>query len=533
MKSLKKLLCLALALIMMLSVFNISVFADDTATQETGTENVLHFDANTSGWENYKKVFCHVWIYGGEPFYAWQSKREACTDTDGDGVWTYDLDAKGIALEEGALYCLIFSNENGSQTYNLLFDTTVLGDTAYCDNDVIYESPVDSSKTAQAAFWRGQDETVFGPEKCITSIGNVVGTCIPSTVSTQDIFEDFLLNTLENARVYSGKDDQSIIDDIAKEFSLTNADVKAAIENTGVIVDWKDESAIPDRPNTDPLPEYPITSGNVIHFDANTTGWINYKRVFCHIWEYGGTNFHSWGSKAEFCTDDDGDGIWTYDLDDKGVTLKDGVLYAIIFANENSLMTYDLLFDSTVLGDTAYCEDPEFKYEAPSDSNKSYVAAFWANQDETVYGPVKEITTMGNVVGTAIPHTTSAQEMFEYFLINNLDNARTYSGEDDQSIIDDIAKELPLTKEDVKAAIENTGVEVDWSESGSETDDRLLGDVDADGVISVIDATAIQRHIAKIQLLTDDEMLVADLDADNEISVIDATAIQRIIAKID
>ena len=61
-----------------------------------------------------------------------------------------------------------------------------------------------------------------------------------------------------------------------------------------------------------------------------------------------------------------------------------------------------------------------------------------------------------------------------------------------------------------------------------------LGDVDKDGVISVIDATEIQMVISKLKTFADDDAeKLADVDADGEVSVMDATAIQMKIAKIE
>lgn len=220
--------------------------AADTGAEagaETAAGNKLYFEPDTAGWNNYKSVFCHLWVYGGDSFYAWQAKAEKCVDNK-DGKWYYDLDAKGVTLEAGVLYAVIFSNENGMQTYNLLMDSTCIGDTAYCDGTT-YENPEDSSKTATAAFWRNQDPTVFGPEKCVTSIGNVVGTCVPSTTSAQALFEGFLTNNLENARTYSGKDDQTLLDDTAAALDLKQGNVTEAIAATGVTVDWSaDKSSL-------------------------------------------------------------------------------------------------------------------------------------------------------------------------------------------------------------------------------------------------------------------------------------------------
>ena len=60
----------------------------------------------------------------------------------------------------------------------------------------------------------------------------------------------------------------------------------------------------------------------------------------------------------------------------------------------------------------------------------------------------------------------------------------------------------------------------------------LLGDIDLDGELSVIDATEIQMYIAKLKQLSDEQLAVSDTDKDEEISVLDATQIQRYLAKL-
>ncbi len=60
----------------------------------------------------------------------------------------------------------------------------------------------------------------------------------------------------------------------------------------------------------------------------------------------------------------------------------------------------------------------------------------------------------------------------------------------------------------------------------------LLGDVDGDGKVAIIDATTIQRHLAEISILTEQQLACADTDRDNRISILDATTIQRFLAEI-
>ncbi len=65
-----------------------------------------------------------------------------------------------------------------------------------------------------------------------------------------------------------------------------------------------------------------------------------------------------------------------------------------------------------------------------------------------------------------------------------------------------------------------------------EEEKLMLGDVDNDQKITIMDATAIQRHIAKTKTLSDDALSRADTDKDSKVSIMDATAIQRYVAKL-
>ena len=59
-----------------------------------------------------------------------------------------------------------------------------------------------------------------------------------------------------------------------------------------------------------------------------------------------------------------------------------------------------------------------------------------------------------------------------------------------------------------------------------------IADADGDGKITVLDATAIQRHLADIELMDADAVARSDADRDNELTVMDATTIQCYLASI-
>ena len=241
----KKIMSLVLALVIIASM-GVLAFTASAADQK------IYFEV-PSTWNNFSKIFCHIWVYNGDPLANWQSKKEVCK-LEADGRYSYDISKVG-GLSAGETYCVIFSADTGVQTYDTFMGTSCLGDTVYCDG-TLYENPMDSSKTALGAFWKNQSRSAYGPVMCVTSIGNLVGTCLAPGETAEGLFNTFLTANLENARTYSGKQDQQIIDDMANSLGLSQKKVDELIKASGVTVDWKmEESKAPEvdkplNPNT-------------------------------------------------------------------------------------------------------------------------------------------------------------------------------------------------------------------------------------------------------------------------------------------
>lgn len=261
----KKIVSIVLVLLLLFTMTAVVASAEQVELDEQGAEavatvgadasdastgaNVIKFDANSAGWKNFKTVYAHIWACDGTGDWpSWQSKKEKCDYDESTGIASYDVSKAG-EVGSGANWAVIFSNENGMQTFNLLFGSECFGDTAKCDGTE-YENPTDSTKKAQAAVWSNQDKTKFGPCLTITSIGNVVGTCCPGNTSRYKLMVDFLKNNLENARTYSGKDDQTLLDDTGKALGLYKGDVEKAVSESGVSVEWSaSASNLPDGEN--------------------------------------------------------------------------------------------------------------------------------------------------------------------------------------------------------------------------------------------------------------------------------------------
>ena len=171
------------------------VSADASSEVEAG--NVIKFDVKKSGWNNVKTVFCHVWKADGSGDWpAWQSKKEKCKYDASTGIATYDLSMTGntISKSDGRVYCVIFSANTGMQSYNAIMNGNCIGDTLYCTGNQL-ENPEDSEKKANEAKWENNSDC--GPEKKITSTGNIIGSAFPEGESDVTLMATYLVDELK------------------------------------------------------------------------------------------------------------------------------------------------------------------------------------------------------------------------------------------------------------------------------------------------------------------------------------------------
>ena len=84
-----------------------------------------------------------------------------------------------------------------------------------------------------------------------------------------------------------------------------------------------------------------------------------------------------------------------------------------------------------------------------------------------------------------------------------------------------------VTASSIKGHIGSTGIAVIYDVNKIGQKNTIIGDSDLSGSVTVVDATAIQRHLASLQTLTPAALAAADSDRDGSVTVLDATAIQR------
>ncbi len=284
--------------------------------------------------------------------------------------------------------------------------------------------------------------------------------------------------------------------------------------------------------------EFTPSDEPIIYFEV-PDNWTDYSKIYCHIWEYNGEPLAGWQTKKTVCTETETKGTYSFDISKVG-TLQDGTMYAVIFSSDKGSQTYDCLMDKNCFGDTLYCDG--LIIENPSDSSKNCQAAFWKHQDRLYYGPVLQITSIGNVTGTALPPGATVEDVVINFVTGgNLENALKYAFMTEEEIFDGIAEALRLSDAELVAILDS----IDYTIGGSTTPDEstpdeatkdegttinlYLGDADlSGGTITVKDATIIQKHIAGFDVAIN--LDCADADQNGIVNVKDATTIQKFIA---
>ena len=219
----------------------------DDDSGSTGSYSKIYFDASSTGWRNFTNITFYLYEHGGSEIITWGSKKGNMKD-EGNGIWSFDLEAKGYGLDSSKSYGCIFTADWGMQTCDLMIGSACYGDTAYCTKNMV-ENNVDSNKHSYEVKWKNADPSKYGVPVCITSIGNVIGTAYWPGETPYSMFVHFLSSEgkdgIDNAKKYTGKTDQQVIDDTSAALGLGIADIEKAIKASGRSFRWSSSSYSP------------------------------------------------------------------------------------------------------------------------------------------------------------------------------------------------------------------------------------------------------------------------------------------------
>ncbi len=326
-----------------------------------------------------------------------------------------------------------------------------------------------------------------------------------------------------------------------------------------------------------------------VYFEVPTLEeWGTTKQVFCHVYSvYGGSPLTetSWQSKSELCKKDSATGLYYFDTTKVG-TIEEGADYALLFSTKDTNnvvhQTGNISFGVECLGDTVYLTGG--MVENTEDSSKMDYEGAWKNNSDK-YGAMAAITSTGKIVGNYFPVHQPKEQIVARFLCSwGVINAEThvtpevvqnicaqlevepiavynqyatdyateladpeaypnvaslemiayYLGVDPNATTEPATTE-PATTEPATtepATTEPATTEPATTEPATTEPATTVpvpvayyGDVDGDGVITISDATLIQKAGLGFDVAVD--ATIADVNGDGRVSIVDVTLIQK------
>lgn len=228
----KKFISVVLAALMLTSTAAISASAAEVEAEKSGASGTIKF--NMGDWNPNDKVSFYIWakdpngaktLYGSKNGWVednnWGSKQTNGTKVEGEEgvVESYEINFDEVAGRD--IFVIFYDQATGIQTYNCILSEAAIGQTAVMTGETI-ENPEDSEKVCIAAVFEGVDGS--GPQKVITSTGNVVGTIIAPNENGANSVANYVYKFL-------GKKDKSGVE------CVTDEKVANAISEFGTTAD--------------------------------------------------------------------------------------------------------------------------------------------------------------------------------------------------------------------------------------------------------------------------------------------------------
>lgn len=168
--------------------------------------------------------------------------------------------------------------------------------------------------------------------------------------------------------------------------------------------------------------------------------------------------------------------------------------------SNNKIISCGLDIDAMVVGDQKFIALP---------ANSEYDIKILATDDGKMNYNISEFSSM------------ELNRYIEYENISLVSNSVFYGTINDE-----------LYTEEKNYRLETDTQDIECSFDSMKDNLSCIGDTDSDGEVSIMDATAIQLHIAQISSLSTHQINNADTDGDGEVSIMDATEIQLFVAKL-
>ena len=591
----KKFLSLLLAVMMVVSVMAVGVVTSNAATTDgfTPESSKIYFDVDGTGWTMGAKDKIAFYMAGGDfdteanptkPL-AWGASKLIGTATANEsGIFEIDPVAKlGYQFTPGVQYKIIFAQiiaprNWGAQTCSLFFTTDCFGHVAYSDGTEM-ENDVDSTKKSKTVYWRDIDPEENGPVLAITSIGNVVGSCVEQGKTKYSLFVEFLSEAkvdfqnktcYENAHKYKCeidpssagyKSEQKLIDDIGAGLGLTKDDIKAAFEEdvvktyfetAGISCAWSyDDSTLPAGSSAHThTPGEPVQE-NVVPASCKAEGSYD-EVVYCTEC---GEEISREQKTIDKLAHTPGEAVQENVVVTHDKTTYDEVVYCTECQAEISRTPVELPIVTHTL--TFVPEVPATEQAAGTKAH--YTCSGCDKLFSDAAGTV-EVTEADLVIPKLVHIHTPGEPVQE----NVVPASCTVDGSYDEVVYctacqEEISRETKTIKApghelslvaEVPATATKDGVKSHYACANCEklfadaegtqevTPESLVilaefvrGDVNKDGIFDSTDVTVLQRVLVEYEVPSYNAV-AADVDLDGEVDAIDVTLMQRVLANM-
>ena len=530
--------------------------------------NSIYFYVNDNLWKNFNNITMYIYEHNGDACITWGSKKGNMTNC-GNGFWGFDFDAKGIELDPSKQYGIIFTADWGVQTCDIIFDTSIMGDTAYCIANMV-ENNVDSNKKSYDVRWKNADPQKYAPPVCITAIGNIVGEALWAGTTYYDMLVNFIKSDgadgLANALRYNGKTAQQTLDDISDRWGLSSDDVEKAIRESGKTVDW-------DNSNSGSSSSGSSSSGsgssgtaawsNLLSFTVKVDGTLELTNCSGKIDEvpavypenirYSVNNPFATGNEVIDYknTPVTSIGDWafannkyveTVEIPDSIKKIGKGAFYNCVKLQSITIPEGVTALSANTFEKCLYLEEVNLGSQLKSIGDEAF---YDCRRLRTLDIPasVTEIgeeafTNCRSLTNLTIPDGVKKlgdENSVGYGMFENCKNLSEITIPASVSYINpdtfDGCGSLTICGEKNSAAQEFASNNNILFRVINEPD-CMVGDINGNGTVTIDDATMVQKAVAEMVVLTGTQTLAADADGDGVVNINDATMIQKYIAEL-
>ena len=527
----------------------------------------IYFEVNPNLWKNFKIITMYLYEHNGDALITWGSKKGNMI-YEGNNIWSFDFGAKGIGLYPSKQYGIIFTADWGVQTCDIIFDTSIMGDTAYCTGDLV-ENSVDSNKRSYDVRWKNADPEKYAPPVCITAIGNIIGNAYWAGTTPYDMLVNFIKSDgadgLNNALKYNGKTAQQTLDDISDRWGLSSDDVEKAIRESGKTVDWDNSNSGSSSSGSNSGSSSSGTAAwsNLLSFTVKVDGTLELTNCSGKIDEvpavypenirYSVNNPFATGNEVIDYknTPVTSIGDWafannkyveTVEIPDSIKKIGKGAFYNCVKLQSITIPEGVTALSANTFEKCLYLEEVNLGSQLKSIGDEAF---YDCRRLRTLDIPasVTEIgeeafTNCRSLTNLTIPDGVKKlgdENSVGYGMFENCKNLSWITVPASVDYINpdtfDGCGSLTICGEKNSAAQEFASNNNILFRVINEPD-CMVGDINGNGTVTIDDATMVQKAVAEMVVLTGAQTLAADADGDGVVNINDATMIQKYIAEL-